>query len=308
MTDKQNRVAILLSTFNGERFLPAQLDSLLAQTHTACDIWLRDDGSSDGTLAIVHRYAEQYPSIRLKEGANLGFVGSFHDLLQTAGDGYDFYFYCDQDDIWQADKVAHAVRALAGQSGVALYCSRTQYVDEQLQALGQSPDFPPHLIAWGNALVQNIATGCTMALNAPARQILLSAPPRFCLAHDWWAYLVVSAFGQVVFDPQSHILYRQHASNTIGMLQPGWSGQWARVQRFVRRLRKVGPGWLDQLSELDRVHGARLQPEQREQLQMLVHSREGFIAALRAAYKSFYWRMSPVDTLILRVLLALRLY
>ena len=96
MTDKQNRVAILLSTFNGERFLPAQLDSLLAQTHTACDIWLRDDGSSDGTLAIVHRYAEQYPSIRLKEGANLGFVGSFHDLLQTAGDGYDFYFYCDR--------------------------------------------------------------------------------------------------------------------------------------------------------------------------------------------------------------------
>lgn len=308
MTDKKNRVAILLSTFNGEQFLSAQLDSLLVQTHAACDLWVRDDGSSDATLAIVHRYAAAHPNIRVTAGANLGFVGSFHELLQIAGNGYDFYFFCDQDDVWLPGKVASAVALLAPQTGPALYCSRTQYTDMALEAIGPSPDYPADKIGWGNALVQNIATGCTVALNASARQLVLSSLPRYCLAHDWWAYLVVSAFGTVVFDTQSHILYRQHGRNTIGMQQQGLLGQWARVQRFARRLRQAGPGWLDQLAEFDRTHGARLKDGQRAQLQMLLQSRRQWLAAFRVAIQGFYWRMSAVDTLILRVLLALRLY
>ena len=96
--------------------------------------------------------------------------------------------------------------------------------------------------------------------------------------------------------------------NTIGMQKQGLLGQWARVQRFARRLRQAGPGWLDQLAEFDRAHGARLKDGQRAQLQMLLQSRRQWLAAFRVATQSFYWRMSAVDTLILRVLLALRLY
>lgn len=308
MTDKQNRVAILLSTFNGEQFLPAQLDSLLVQSHTGCDIWVRDDGSSDQSLAIVQRYADAHPQIRVQAGANLGFVASFYELLQNVGAGYDFYFFCDQDDVWMPSKVSRAVELLAGQQGLALYCSRTQYVDRDLQTIGPSPDYDRSAIGWGNALVQNIATGCTVALNAAARERLLFQRPLVCLAHDWWAYLVVSAFGAVVFDSESHILYRQHGSNTIGMQKQGLPGQWARVQRFVRRLRQAGPGWIDQLSEFDRLHGAGLDEAQRRQLHMLTCSRSSWISAVRASVQRYYWRMSAVDTLILRVLLALRLY
>ena len=308
MIDKQNRVAILLSTFNGELFLPAQLDSLLAQTHALCDIWVRDDGSSDSSLSIVRRFAELNPSVRVMAGSNRGFVGSFYDLLQAAGNGYDYYFFCDQDDVWLPTKVSSAVAALADQSGPAMYCSRTECVDAQLQTIGPSPDYPADKIGWGNALVQNIATGCTVALNAQSRRLMLSAVPRYCLAHDWWAYLVVSAFGVVIFDTQSHILYRQHGANTIGMNKRGLRGQWARVQRFVRRLRQAGPGWLDQLAEFERVHGAQLTVAQRTELQMLLQSRCRWFLALRASTKGFYWRMSALDTLILRVLLALRLY
>lgn len=308
MTDKQNRVAILLSTFNGERFLQQQLDSLRAQTHADCDIFVRDDGSMDATLDIVRRDASAHGRMQVRAGANLGFVGSFFELLQMAGDGYDFYFFCDQDDVWLPGKVAGAVAALAPQGGAAMYCSRTECVDAQLQAIGPSPDYPPGKIGWGNALVQNIATGCTIALNAPARQLLLSGLPRHCLAHDWWAYLVVSAFGSVVFDTQSHILYRQHGGNAIGMQQGGLRGQWARVQRFVHRLRQAGPGWLDQLAEFERVHGARLDAGKRTEVRLLLQSRKRWLAALRVARMGFYWRMNPTDSRILRVLLALRLY
>ncbi|GAB2455415.1 hypothetical protein GCM10027082_02430 [Comamonas humi] len=308
MTDKQNRVAILLSTFNGERFLQEQLDSLRAQTHADCDIFVRDDGSTDATLALLRRDASAHGRMQVQAGANLGFVGSFFELLQMAGDGYDFYFFCDQDDVWLADKVASAVAALAPRQEAALYCSRTECVDAQLQPIGPSPDYPPAKIGWGNALVQNIATGCTMALNAPARRLLLSGLPRHCLAHDWWAYLVVSAFGAVVFDANSYIRYRQHGNNAIGMQQGGLRGQWARVQRFVRHLRRSGPGWLDQLAEFDRVHGHRLDAGRRGQVHLLLQSRRRWLAALRVARMRFYWRMNPTDTRILRVLLALRLY
>ncbi len=308
MTDKQNRVAILLSTFNGERFLPAQLDSLLAQSHAGCDIWVRDDGSSDQSLAIVRRYASIHPNIHIQAGENLGFVASFYELLQNVGAGYDFYFFCDQDDVWLPSKVSRALALLAAAQGAALYCSRTQYVDRDLQPIGPSPDYDHSYIGWGNALVQNIATGCTIALNSAARERLLSQRPGFCLAHDWWAYLVVSAFGQVVFDSESHILYRQHGSNTIGMQKQGLAGQWARVQRFWRRLRQAGPGGLDQLREYARLHGPSLPDAQRRQLRMLIRSRSSWITALRASAQHYYWRMSKVDTVILRVLLALRLY
>jgi hypothetical protein len=308
MTDKQNRVAILLSTFNGERFLSEQLDSLLVQTYAHCDIWVRDDGSTDATLAILRRYSDLSPSIRVLEGSNLGFVGSFYELLQVAGGGYGFYFFCDQDDVWLSDKVACAVTALSEVVGPALYCSRTEYVDARLQSIGPSPNYPGEKIGWGNALVQNIATGCTVALNAASRHLLLVARPRYCLAHDWWAYLVVSAFGQVVFDAQSHILYRQHGRNTIGMEKKGLRGQWARVLRFVRRLRQAGPGWLDQLAEFERLHGDQLTHRQRTELQMLLGSRVRWRSALLVAAQNFYWRMSAIDSVILRVLLALRLY
>ncbi|MEJ5127752.1 glycosyltransferase family 2 protein [Comamonas sp. MYb21] len=308
MTDKQNRVAILLSTYNGERFLPAQLDSLLAQSHAGCDIWVRDDGSSDQSLAIVRRYASIHPNIHIQAGENFGFVASFYELLQNVGAGYGFYFFCDQDDVWLPSKVSRALALLEGEQGAALYCSRTQYVDRDLQPIGPSPDYDRRCIGWGNALVQNIATGCTVALNRAARERLLAQRPGFCLAHDWWAYLVVSAFGQVVFDSESHILYRQHGSNTIGMQKQGLAGQWARVQRFWRRLRQAGPGWIDQLSEFDRLHGADLADAQRRQLRMLIRSRSSWTTALRASVQRYYWRMSKVDTLILRVLLALRLY
>lgn len=307
MTDDNNRVAILLSTFNGEKFLPQQLDSLYAQNHPNLHIFVRDDGSSDGSLAIAQRYARQKGGMTVMPGKNVGFVQSFFELLQLAGDGYDFYFFCDQDDVWHPDKVAAAVDGLLqrGLRGPGMYCSRTEYVDEQLNTLGMSPGYPDAKLGWGNALVQNVATGCTMAINAPARALLTAQLPGQCLAHDWWVYLVVSAFGEVVFDQRSHIRYRQHGSNTIGMLQGGWAGQWSRVRRFWRR---SGFGFLDQLAEFLRIHGDQLEADRREQVRWLLRSRQRWQDGVRVAAMGFYWRTSLVDSLILRVLLVLKKY
>ena len=307
MTDNNNRVAILLSTFNGEKFLREQLDSLYAQDHPCLHIFVRDDGSSDGSLEILRQYEREKGHMNVIASNNLGFVRSFFELLQAAGDGYDFYFFCDQDDVWHSAKVSAAVDLLGRRvkRGPGMYCGRTQYVDAQLRPLGISPDYPERKIGWGNALVQNVATGCTMAINRPARALLLRKLPQQCLAHDWWVYLVVSAFGDVVFDRRSYIQYRQHGRNTIGILKRGWRGQWFRVQRFLQR---SGFGILDQLEEFLRIHGSQLMEERRIQVRWLLRTRQRWQDGLRVAGMGFYWRMSTVDSFILRVLLLLRKY
>lgn len=307
MSDPRKRVAILLSTFNGEEFLQQQLDSLYAQQGVSCHIFVRDDGSSDGTLEIVRRYERERRRMSLMAGPNIGFVRSFFTLLQEAGQDYDFYFFCDQDDVWHPFKVSEAIAALRRRNfrGPAMYCGRTEYVDQSLKLLGLSPDYPSDKLGWGNALVQNIATGCTVGLNAPARELLLSGLPGRCLAHDWWAYLVVSAFGEVIFDRQSYIQYRQHGGNAIGMQQGGWSGVWKRMRRLWRRR---DFGILDQLSEFLNLYGERLSARQREQVKSLLRSRQSLWGGIRLAGMGFYWRMRPIDSLILRVMLILRKY
>lgn len=307
MSDLCKRAAILLSTFNGEQFLAQQLDSLYAQTGVDFHIFVRDDGSEDGTLEIVRRYARERGRMSLLAGQNIGFVRSFFTLLQEAGEGFDFYFFCDQDDVWQPEKIWAAVGMLMQKDlgGPAMYCGRTEYVDVNLHRLGQSSDYQASQLGWGNALVQNVATGCTVALNAQARELLATYVPHRCLAHDWWAYLVVSAFGEVIFDSHSHIKYRQHGNNTIGMERAGWAGLQARVQRFLKRR---GFGMLDQLDEFLRLHGDRLSVEQRAQVSMLLRSRLGWQHGLRLACMGFYWRTRRVDSLILRLLLVMRRY
>lgn len=225
------RVAILLSTYNGERFLPEQLASLTAQTHADWSLHWRDDGSFDRSVAMVRDFAatigppraRAQPSIeRAREHPSqgrLGATGSFLFLLRAArSDDAAFYAFADQDDVWLTDKLARAVAALAPiPAGTpALYCARQILVDETLTRIGLSPAVA-HKPGFPSALIQNIAAGCTIVLNRAAAEIVLSGMPPASAYHDWWCYLVVAAAGgEVVHDPEPAILYRQHASNVVG--------------------------------------------------------------------------------------------
>ena len=104
------KVAVLISTYNGKKYLKEQLDSILNQTYPNIEIVIRDDGSTDSTLELVKEYQEKHSNIRLKEGTNIGFIKSFFKLLEMAD--ADYYAYCDQDDIWLENKIELAVNAL----------------------------------------------------------------------------------------------------------------------------------------------------------------------------------------------------
>lgn len=127
---ENSKVAVLLSTYNGEKYLKEQLDSLINQTYSNIDIYIRDDGSTDNTVKIIKEYQKNNSNIYLDEGKNSGFIKSFFELLKNNSNA-DIYSYCDQDDIWEKDKIERAVKHIEKEDNTKpiLYFCNSDYYD-----------------------------------------------------------------------------------------------------------------------------------------------------------------------------------
>lgn len=216
-------VTILLSVHNGELFLNRQLDSFLEQHHHNWLLLWRDDGSTDASRSIMlafqtHRGAGRCLEITEAQDDHLGITQSYLLLLNHAPRDCPVAF-ADQDDVWLPEKLSRAIAALdtAEAGKPALYCARQLLTDRDLNPLSTSP--PLHnRDGVLPALAQNIATGCTVVVNAEGRDILgaIGQPPPFVL-HDWWAYLAITAAAGVIrTDDRPVVLYRQHNANAVG--------------------------------------------------------------------------------------------
>lgn len=214
------RLAVLMATYNGARFLDAQLRSVIAQDWAAIDVVASDDCSTDNTQSLLASWQPIWNKgdFTVVSGPRRGFAGNFRKLLAEAKVDADYVAFCDQDDIWLSDKTKVAVAALeAHGSRPALYCARTIITDVDDRDLSLStlfrktPDF-------ANALVQSIGGGNTMVMNRAAYELLREAATRTdFVSHDWFAYLIISgAGGKVIYSETPHVRYRQHDANLIG--------------------------------------------------------------------------------------------
>jgi len=217
----QERVAILLSTFNGAPFLARQLDSLLAQTHQNWVLYASDDGSKDATLNVLTTYQRKLKpgQLTILYGPSQGFAANFMSLIKNPDINANYFAFCDQDDVWTHDKIENALNwiRLIPADRSALYCSRTQLIDEQDNIIGISPLFAK-VPCFENSLVQSIAGGNTMLFNAATRELLRKVEDRpDIVTHDWLTYILVSGNGGAVYyNPQPIIGYRQHGQNLVG--------------------------------------------------------------------------------------------
>ncbi|HXA48160.1 MAG TPA: glycosyltransferase family 2 protein [Burkholderiaceae bacterium] len=231
-------VAILLCSYQGQHYLPEQLDSFAAQSDKNWTVWASDDGSKDDTRAILEAYRQKWGNDRLfiRSGPAAGFVANFMSLVCNREIRADFYAYSDQDDIWESDKLQRAMDWLLTmpQDVPALYCSRTRLVDANDQEIGLTTLYvkPP---SFANALMQNIGGGNTMVFNDAARALLCEAGADVTVfAHDWWTYLVVSGCGgRVYYDAHPSLRYRQHGNNSLGA-SSGWGARFALLQKVWR--------------------------------------------------------------------------
>jgi glycosyltransferase involved in cell wall biosynthesis len=223
-----------MSTYNGSEYLAMQLDSLVDQTYKNIEIIIRDDGSKDTTLDILEKYSKKYSNIKIIKGNNLGVKKSFFELLNIAQGTAKFYSFCDQDDVWDKEKVAQAVEKLKNrEDSPCLYASPVQLVDEKLNYLEFNK---ANKMGKSNAIIQNVITGCTCVLNQELVNLILNNKPNTekIEMHDSWFYLVACFFGEIIYDEKSYILYRQHSNNVVGIP----SGLFGKVTRSYTNLKK----------------------------------------------------------------------
>jgi glycosyltransferase involved in cell wall biosynthesis len=266
-------VAILLCTKDGERFLAPQLDSIKRQTHSHWRIIASDDGSSDATVSLLEAFSGQVDGrIEIRGGPRRGFCQNFLSLATDPSIEADYFAYCDQDDIWDEDKLSRAVTWLETlpRDMPALYCGRVAVASADGQVTGFSPLFtrPP---TFRNALVQSIAGGNTMVFNSAAHDLLVQAGAVDVVCHDWWTYLLVTACGGIVrYDPTPMLKYRQHGGNEIGSL-PTWTGRMFRLPLLLAGRLRI---WNDaHLQALQCIEG-NLEPENRLVLKRFRNARD----------------------------------
>jgi glycosyltransferase involved in cell wall biosynthesis len=304
-------VEILMSTYNGEKYLVEQLDSILAQTHGNFILSIRDDGSNDRTTEILLNYAATDRRIMPVFQDNVGIVGSFYWLLKNSDPECKFFAFADQDDVWLPNKVERALNVLSGyeQAQPLLYCSRVEYVAADLSHLAYSQVIitEPGL---RNALVQNVFTGCTVVMNKAARELLLKHewPPQV-LMHDWWSYMVISAFGKVVCDDFVSIKYRQHGGNVIGGTVSFLSDFRNRATSFFSRHKKGVFGCYDQAHAFWTNYQDELKGESREIVRLFIESKQSFRHRLRyLSCRQRAHRHTLTDDVIVRLLILMNKY
>lgn len=223
---KNVKISILLATYNSSDFLKEQLDSLLQQSYTNWNLYIRDDGSTDNTVDIINEYSGFDSRISLVQDnlKNLGAAKSFMQLVKVVDS--DFYFFCDHDDVWLSNKLEVSLEFLQNENlkdahRPLIVHSDLYVVDQNLNILNdsfwKSSGIKPDVINNKEFIqVFNFVTGCTMGFNRKARDISLWFPEDIPM-HDWWITInVLMNGGKVINIKKPLIFYRQHNRNEVG--------------------------------------------------------------------------------------------
>ena len=214
--------AVLLASYNGIRFLPEQVRSIALQSHADINLYISDDGSTDGSAEFCLEQQAQWKkgAFVLLKGPKLGLAAeNFRSLILNPDLDAEYFAFCDQDDVWMPGKIEAAIARLEGlpRDVPAMHCSRTRIIDEHDRDVGQSHYFP-HAPHFRNALVQSLAGANTMVINRAGFELLRKTAARGSFAmHDWWAYIIISgAGGTIIYSETPDTLYRQHRGNIFG--------------------------------------------------------------------------------------------
>jgi len=214
-------VAILLSTYNGQSYIKEQLDSLFSQTYQNFTIYIRDDASTDNTVALITEYRSQLsPSLQTKltildnsSMENWGYMKSFWYLLSVCPDT-DYYAFCDQDDVWLPNKLERAVDSLNNQDSSIplLYSSRFDYYSGDLQFQEHGLLYP-YSISFEKVAFYTPAFGFTIMINRTLRDVALSCKSLIGIPHDGWCQKIATSMGRFIYDPEITAKYRRHSSS-----------------------------------------------------------------------------------------------
>lgn len=210
------KIAVLMASYNGEKYIREQIDSLLNQKDVIVEILIRDDGSTDSTIEILNEYQNK-GQLNWYQGEHLNVAKGFMELVKNSPHA-DYYAFCDQDDVWLEDKLISAANKLDKEDSTLplMYYCATTLVDQDLNFIAEH-----HIHENRSNLARfifNDMSGNTIVFNNKLRELLQKTNNADITIHDKWTLQVCLACGGIcVGDKNTHILYRQHGNNTIGM-------------------------------------------------------------------------------------------
>ncbi|CUO43964.1 glycosyltransferase family 2 protein [Clostridium disporicum] len=241
-----NKLKILMATYNGEKFIREQLNSILNQSYNDFELIIRDDGSKDRTVSIIQEYIEKDNRVNLLVGKNLGQTQNFNALLREVQDA-EYVMFADQDDVWMEDKVELSLQKIKnieeekGKEYPIMVYSNLRYVDEKLN------DIPNKLReineeSINTILGYNFVWGCTMLINNSL--LRLSYPiGKSAQNHDYWIALTCALNGVMYNLGRETLLYRQHSNNVTGGIN-----NYSLISK-LKRLSKLFNSYNDQLNQ-----------------------------------------------------------
>lgn len=300
--ETDNTIQILLSTYNGAKYLLDQLNSFTClDEHQNIKILIRDDGSTDNTREILRKYRND-KRFEILYGEHIGINASYEVLLRRSDANCRYFAFSDQDDVWLHDKLtlAQAMLGRYDDQVPLLFASRSRLVDKELKSIGETPRLR-HLPSFYNAMVQNICPGHTQVFNRKLRMLLLQGTFTKACVLDWWVYLIASGTGKVLFSEECTVLHRQHSQNTVGYLTNPFRLLCTRIKRLrageTTRLTK-------QLEGLWECYALSLSKDYRKELEYFLNSQETIQERLHYALTGKVFRQTLCETILVRLLYA----
>ena len=297
MFDK--KVKILMSTYNGIKYIEQQLDSIFNQTYKNIEILIRDDGSTDATIELLKEY-EKDGRIELVTGENLGIWKSVYWLAGNTSEA-DYYSFVDQDDIWESDKIERAVNALdkTEQDKPALYFCNFDFYDEEMNFSSHRNKLKIEL-TFINSLVNFIAYGFTCVINEKMRQLFIQMPMDVQFYHDYLFLILATSFGNVIYeDDYVGAKYRRHGKNVSVTNENALKLLLWRIKNFLLNDEfKYKEKW----SKFSEIYAEKLDDKKKETLSWFTKPRYSFKNAMRRAFYTKRYREAALDELALRTM------
>ena len=278
----EKKVAVIMSTYNGAKYVKDQLDSILNQTYKNIDIVIRDDGSKDNTVKIIEIYQKKYANIKLVTGEA------------------DYYAYADQDDVWLPNKIELAVEELnkLDDSKPNLAFGNSDYYDENMKLINEGEKH--RKFNFIRALFACVTQGMTMTINKTTRDYIVKNPPKNCFFHDWWTYLICIGMGNVAYSDTTVVKYRRMKTNATV------EGQ-GYFRLFVWRIKNLlmNDGIKDikrQMINYKNTYYDKLNDEDKKTLDLFSKEKYNFFRALKKMFYPRKLRSRFVDEVMLRLL------
>ncbi len=288
-------VNVLISTYNGEKYLEQQINSVLNQDYPIINIYIRDDGSTDNTVNILEKYSK-YNNVHICYGENIGFLYSFKKLLEMSELG-DLWAFCDQDDIWYKDKIRRAVEWFDSNNDtipILYHCSYFEFFDFKKEKNLYYRDISAY--DFKRSITENIFSGFASVINSQMRNAMLKGNWDNIDYHDCWMTMIATAFGKFYFDKYIGAEHRR-MKNSVSM-----DTTINRIRWFVNCVKDVAPLKKRNI-EFYKCFGKELDSSKLEEILPFVSTRNSTSNIIKKSFYNGRWRSKVSSEISIRLLM-----